>query len=127
MEYFSNKIGVEYLSPQLRGFLQRGYLLYDDMKNHLKYYPSYSDAEKKEHGGLPFYNWVKSALTKKREWIESQKNFKDKIGMHNTYNKAHERDLGNAHTQRSVYESVKTIYITENQLKQIKKCQVVLN
>jgi hypothetical protein len=97
-------------SQQLKNFIERGYLEYDDLKNFKKNYPSMLDGEKLMHGGDLFYRWVDGQLNMLRKRVEKDKAFKTAAGLGNQYLKAHGKDTNKNPTR---------VKITENTFKKL--------
>lgn len=97
-------------SQQLKNFIERGYLEYDDLKNFKKNYPSMLDGEKLMHGGDLFYKWVDGQLNTLRNRVKGKKVLNTAVGLGNQYLKPHEKNNNKNPTR---------VKITENTFKKL--------
>lgn len=112
-------------ATQINNFIEDRNVSYDDLRNVVKNYPTYSTEEKLQHGGDLFYRWAVATLNRLTRVVKRSKENLSLAGKNNAYIKQHEKNVtGKANTEKPLYESpkkIKKIYISETIFKKLKK------
>lgn len=114
-------VGKDALSVQMQNFISKGFVTYDDLKNVIKVYPQLSDTEIHSYGGEVFFKWCRGMLTRLRDRVKQSKENKSNLGKPNAFIKSHDKSaFGRAHSKKGLYENVKTIFISKENLNILK-------